>query len=146
MSKTSRLPRALAVSALAFAALGMTGDAHAERMGSSVGAARLGNERTCLRYDFGRVVNTCNFPVLYTITPRALTGSRTFKATGHGGVSCRAIRVDGFGFNTAQTAARPVAGTTTLGTLSIGSGDAVIFECVFPAVTAPSAWLGTIVF
>jgi hypothetical protein len=58
---------------------------------------------------------------------------------------CKAIRTDGFGFKTGETALKPIAGTTTIGTLSIGSADAVIFECSFPASTTYS-WLGVVEF
>ena len=42
---------------------------HAEKLAASVASARLGNERPCIRFDFGR----------------AITGSRNTFAAGDGG-------------------------------------------------------------
>jgi len=138
--KASRLKSMLAMSALALAALSITGEVQAERVAASIGSARLGGERNCMRFDFGRVVNACSGPVLYNLTPRTITGSRTFRATALGGVGCRAIRLNGMGDFLSATPSVPIAADTTIGTMSIASGNSVIFECGIP----PNAAIGSI--
>jgi hypothetical protein len=151
MKRASRSKNTLAMSVLAFAALVVTGRAHAqsipapERMAASAGSARLGNERPCLRYDWGKVWNTCWNPVIYTITPRVHPGSNPLRYAANGsGVTCKVMRINAFGDPDVISEPVTLNGSTYVGQLYIGPSYnmAMIYECTFPA--DERAWLGSV--
>ena len=152
MKRTSRSKQALAMAVLAFAVIVGTAQAQRptpiaapERMAASAGSARLGAERSCLRYERGKVTNTCWNPVIYTIAPRVHQGDNPlrYSATGSG-VSCKIIGIDAFGDPFLQSAPVTLDGATFVGQLYIGTGanQAMIYECTFPA--DERAWLGSV--
>jgi hypothetical protein len=123
---------------------------HAEKLAASAASARLGNERPCIRYDFGRAVNTCLNDVLVNLTARTqITGSRSIFGAGDGGTRCQAVRLNQDGLMTATTGYKSLAVSqfdifTSMGPLNVASGETVIFECVLKANQV--GWLGAVMY
>jgi hypothetical protein len=133
--------RNMLVAAVTVCAVALPTAVHAEKQAGSAAWARLGSERKCIRYDFGRAVNTCIGAVIVNMTPRIKgSGDRNFFATGDGGTQCQAVRVNRDGLQIATTGWKtlviPNVGSdphTFVGSHNIGSTEMVVFECVLPA-------------
>jgi hypothetical protein len=124
--------------------------ARADTLAASAASARLGNERPCIRYDYGRAVNTCLSDVLVNVTARVQkTGTRDMLAAGDNGTRCRAFRLNQDGVRVQETAERtlrvPTVGIFTyVGTFGVTAGDTIIFECVLKANQV--SWLGAVAY
>ena len=120
----------------------VSGSAGAERLVASAGHAWIGSEAGCFTHDYGNVQNVCSDRRWWITGVRAITGSRTFRVygtgSGSGHVTCEALVTDNTGAPKSWTG--HVAPTnysyptpwpaTTLGTLNVGAGDGVMFECL----------------
>jgi hypothetical protein len=138
------------VAAFAVCAAARPTIAHADTLAASAASARLGNERPCIRYDYGRAVNTCLYDVRVNVTARVQkTGSREMLAAGDGGTKCTAFVLNLDGVKVAQTVERtlrvPTVGIFTyVGTLSVTASQTVIFECILKANQV--SWLGAVAY
>jgi len=141
MQTASAMIRNWLVTAFTVCAVALPTAVHAEKQAGSSAWARLGSERHCVRYDFGRAVNECLGAVIVNMTPRIKgSGARNFFATGDGGTFCQAVRANRDGLQIATTGWKelviPNVGGDPhrfLGSHTIGSTEMVVLECVLPA-------------
>jgi len=141
----SKFSKVVTLSAIGAATILATFDAESERIVAAAGHATSGAYMSCFDRDYGKVTSNCTGgQTRFHVGVRTITGTRTFKATGCSsqGTTCAAI-VDDFrgwvknatGDHSLSGCAIPGESTTTLGTMAVGSTDAVHFECLLWGVS-----------